>query len=326
MNTMSAIRIEEVGGPEKLQLVDVPRPDPKPGEIRIRHTAIGVNFIDTYHRSGLYPVPLPSGLGMEAAGEVDAIGEGVTGWQLGDRAGYCSGPLGAYAQAHCVPASTAFKLPGSISNEAAAALLLKGLTAQMLLRQIYPVQAGETILVHAAAGGVGLILCQWAKHLGARVIGTVGSEEKAAIARANGCDDIIFYRTEPVAERLSELTNGQKVPVVFDGIGKTTFEASLNCLSPRGILISYGNASGPVTGVDLATLAAKGSLFITRPTLYHYIDTPERRQASVGDLFAAIAAGTVTTLIGQKYELADTQKMHMDLEARNTHGVTLLIP
>lgn len=323
---MKAIRIEAQGTPDVMMLQDVELPTPAPHEITIRHKAIGINYIDTYHRSGLYPVKLPSGLGMEAAGVVEAVGAGVTTFKVGDRAAYGSGPIGAYAEANNVAAARAVKLPDGVSDEAAAAMMLKGMTAQFLLRQTFVVKPGDTILYHAAAGGVGLIATQWAKHLGATVIGTVGSNDKIAIARAHGCDHVINYRTENVPERVKEITGGKKLPVVYDGVGKDTFVMSLDCLAPRGLLVSFGNASGPVTGVDLSILAAKGSLYVTRPTMFHYAATDADFQAVAKDLFDVVAGGHVKIEIGQRYKLADAAKAHTDLEGRKTTGATVLIP
>ena len=323
---MKAIRIEAQGAPDVMKLVDVELAAPAPHEITIRHKAIGINYIDTYHRSGLYPIKLPSGLGMEAAGVVEAVGSAVTGFKVGDRAAYGSGPIGAYAEANNVPAARAVKLPDGVSDEAAAAMMLKGMTAQFLLRQTFVVKPGDTILYHAAAGGVGLIATQWAKHLGATVIGTVGSDDKIAIARAHGCDHVINYRTENVPERVKEITGGKNLPVVYDGVGKDTFVMSLDCLAPRGLLVSFGNASGPVTGVDLGILAAKGSLYVTRPTMFHYALTDADFQAVAKDLFDVVAGGHVKIEIGQRYKLADAAQAHKDLEGRKTTGATVLIP
>ncbi len=267
MTTIKAIRIEKNGGPETMALRQVELAAPAAGEITVRAKAIGVNFIDTYHRSGLYPVPLPSGIGMEASGVVEAVGDGVTKFKPGDRVAYASGPVGAYAEAHNVAAASAVKVPDGIGDDIAASMMLKGLTAQFLLRQTFKVEKGHTILWHAAAGGVGLIACQWAKHLGATVIGTVGSEEKAKLAREHGCDHVIDYSKEDVAARVAEITDGKKLPVVYDGVGKATFISSLDSLAPLGLLVSFGNASGPVTDVNLGILAQKGSLFVTRPTM-----------------------------------------------------------
>ena len=323
---VKAIQIQKTGGPEVIALADVDVPAPAAGEILIRHTAIGLNFIDTYHRSGLYPVPLPSGLGLEAAGVVEAVGEGVKDLREGDRVAYGTGPIGSYAERRVMPAEKVIKLPDSIGDETAAAMMLKGMTAQYMIRRIYPVKAGETVLFHAIAGGVGLIACQWLKALGATVIGTAGNQEKADLARAHGCDHVILYREENIAERVMDITGGKKVPVVFDGVGKDTFIPSLDSLSPRGLLVSYGNASGPVRDVDLGILAAKGSLFVTRPTLMHYTATPEDMRATAQDVVDVVASGKVKIDINQRYALADARKAHEDLEARKTTGQTILIP
>ncbi|MCF8469737.1 MAG: quinone oxidoreductase [Parvibaculum sp.] len=327
MTTISAIRIEKTGGPETMSLSQVPLDTPAPGEITVRAKAIGVNFIDTYHRSGLYPVQLPSGIGMEAAGIVEAVGEGVTQFSVGERAAYASGPLGAYAQAHNVNAASAVKIPDGVTDEQAAAMMLKGMTAQFLLRQTFRVEKGRTILWHAAAGGVGLIACQWAKHLGATVIGTVSSEEKAKLARAHGCDHVIDYTKEDVAGRVADITGGKKLPVVYDGVGKATFMSSLDSLAPLGLLVSFGNASGPVTDVNLGILALKGSLFVTRPTMYHYAaKTPTAFQEMADDLFAVVKSGAVKIEINQRYPLADAAQAHRDLEGRKTTGASILVP
>jgi NADPH:quinone reductase len=285
-----------------------------------------VNYIDTYHRSGLYKLPLPTGLGMEAAGVVDELGAGVTHLQRGDRVVYCSGPIGAYAQANNVPAQRALKLPATVSSEAAAALLLKGLTVQYLFRQTYELARGETILFHAAAGGVGLLACQWARHLGVTMIGTVSSSEKAKLALARGCTHVIDYSREDVAARVNELTGGRKVPVVYDGVGKDTFIASLDSLAPRGLLVSFGNASGPVTGVDLGILAAKGSLYVTRPTLATYTATPEMLNAAAAELFDLVGKGIIKPDITRHYPLADAADAHRALQGRGTIGSILLTP
>jgi len=323
---IKAIRIHETGGPEVMKLEDVDLPDPAPGFAQVRHTAIGLNFIDTYHRSGLYPVPLPSGLGLEAAGIVEAIGEGVTEVKLGDRVAYGSGPLGAYAQAQNCFAAGLIKLPDTIKDDEAAALMMKGLTVRYLFKETFKLKKGDTALFHAAAGGVGLVACQWAKALGVTLIGTVSSEEKAEMARAHGCEHVINYSTENVVERVMDITNGAKVPVVYDGVGKDTFEISLDCLAPRGLLASFGNASGPVSGVDLSILAGKGSLYVTRPTMLHYMMTPEERDAATSDLFDVVARGVVKVDINQRYALADAAQSHIDLEARKTTGATIIEP
>ncbi|MFZ2467888.1 MAG: quinone oxidoreductase [Parvibaculum sedimenti] len=319
-----AIRIHQHGGPEVLQFEEIDLADLRPGEIRVRNKAVGLNFIETYFRSGLYPVPLPFTLGSEAAGVVDAVGEGVTNVKVGDRVAYNSG--GAYAELTNVPAARALPLPAGVSDDAAACLLLKGSTAEYLLRRTFRVEAGQTILWHAAAGGVGLIATQWAKHLGCTVIGTVGSDDKIAIAKAHGCDHVINYRTENTVERVKEITGGKKVPVVYDGVGKDTFMTSLDCLSPRGLLVSFGNASGPVTGVDLGILAAKGSLYVTRPTLATYAASPKDYAEIGAEVFDVVAKGAVKIEINQRYKLADAAQAHRDLEARKTTGATVLVP
>jgi NADPH:quinone reductase len=323
---MKAIRIEKTGGPEVMQLVDVDLPPPGPGEVRIRHTAIGLNFIDTYHRGGLYPLQFPSGLGLEAAGVVEAVGESVTHLKEGDRVAYGSGPIGAYSQARNAPANRVSKLPDEIPDETAAAMMLKGMTVRYLLRQTHKVAPGETILIHAAAGGVGLIACQWAKALGATVIGTAGSEEKAALARAHGCDHVILYAQEDVPARVRELTGGKGVPVVYDGVGKDTLMVSLDSLQPRGLLASFGNASGPVDKFDLGILAAKGSLYVTRPVLAHHVASDADLQANVSDLFEVVKSGKVKIEVNQRYPLAEVVKAHRDLAARKTTGSTVLLP
>ena len=321
-----AIRFHETGGPEVLRWETVEVPAPAPGEVTLRHHSVGLNYIDTYHRSGLYPVPLPSGIGLEAAGEVTAVGEGVTELRVGDRVAYAGGPLGAYAQHRNMPADRLVKLPDGISYEQGAAMMLQGLTAQYLLRRTYRVQAGDTILIHAAAGGVGLIACQWAKALGATVIGTVGSEEKAALARAHGCDHTILYTREKFAERVREITGGKGVPVVYDSIGKDTFMDSLSCLRPRGLMVTYGNASGPVPPFDLGLLAKMGSLFVTRPTLFGYSAEREDLVAMAQDLFEVVGSGKVKIEVRQRYPLAEAAQAHRDLEARKTTGSTVLDP
>lgn len=327
MTTIKAIRIEKTGGPEAMALREVELGAPKPGEITVRAKAIGVNFIDTYHRSGLYPVALPSGIGMEAAGVVEAVGESVTQFKPGDRAAYASGPIGAYAEANNVAAASAVKIPDGIADDEAAAMMLKGLTAQFLLRQTFRVEKGQTILWHAAAGGVGLIACQWAKHLGATVIGTTSSDEKAALARAHGCDHVIDYSKEDVAKRVLEITGGKKLPVVYDGVGKSTFISSLDCLAPLGLLVSFGNASGPVTDVNLGILAQKGSLYVTRPTMYHYAaKSPTALQEMADDLFAVVKSGAVKVEVKQRYSLAEASRAHIDLETRKTVGASVLVP
>jgi NADPH2:quinone reductase len=321
-----AIRLHEPGGPEKLVWEEVPLPSPKPGEALVRHDAVGLNFIDIYFRTGLYKVPsLPAVIGMEAAGVVEAVGEGVEDLKPGDRVAYAMGPIGAYSQARTIRADILVKLPDDIPSQTAAAMMLQGLTAQYLLRRTYKVQAGETILIHAAAGGVGLILSQWAKALGANVIGTVGSEAKADIARAHGCDHVIL-QGEDLAARVSEITRGARLPVVYDSIGRDTFAASLDCLAPFGLLVSFGNASGPVTGVDLGVLAAKGSLFVTRPTLATHTAKRADLLAMSEDLFAVVRSGEVKIEVNQTYPLREASAAHRDLEARRTTGSSILLP
>ena len=323
---MKAIRFAKAGGPEVLALHDVELPPPAPAQVRVRHSAIGVNFIDTYHRCGLYQVALPSGLGLEAAGTVEALGENVSGLKLGDRVGYCSGPIGAYAEANNVPAYRVVKLPSTVSDEVAAAALLKGMTAQYLLKRAFPVKRGQTILFHSAAGGVGLIAVQWAKHLGASVIGTVGSDDKIELAKAHGYDQVLNLRMDDWVARVRELTNGEGVPVVYDSVGKDTFAGSLDCLALRGTMVSFGNSSGPVPAFEPAILSAKGSLYLTRPTLFHYTRTPRELQETAADLFAVIASGAVKIRINQRFALKDARAAHEALQSRKTTGATVLIP
>lgn len=321
-----AIRFHQVGGPEVLQWESVELASPAAGEAQVRHHAVGLNYIDTYHRSGHYPVPLPSGLGLEGAGVVVAVGEGVTDVAPGDRVAYAGGPLGAYAEARNIPAHRLVKLPEAISFEQGAAMTLQGLTAQYLLRRTYHVQAGDTILIHAAAGGVGLIACQWAKALGATVIGTVGSDEKAALARAHGCDHPIVYTRENFVQRVKEITAGEGVPVVYDSIGKDTFMNSLDCLRPLGMMVLFGAASGPVPPFDLGLLAAKGSLYVTRPGIATYIAKRADLVAMAAELFDIVGSGKVKIEINQRYALKDAAQAHRDLEARRTTGSTILLP
>lgn len=323
---VKAIRITETGGPDVLKLVDVDLADPGAGEVQVQHTAIGLNYIDTYFRSGLYPAPIPCGLGLEAAGVVTKVGDGVSHLKEGDRVAYGSGPLGAYSEAQNAPANRLVKVPDGVSDKDAAAMMLKGMTAHYLLRRTYKVKAGDTILFHAAAGGVGLIACQWAKHLGATVIGTVGSEEKAALAKQAGADHTILYREEDVPARVREITGGKMVPVVYDGVGKDTFNMSLDCLAPLGLLASFGNASGPVPPFDLSILNLKGSLFVTRPSLAAYTASDEDLAMTAADLFEVMAKGAVKADVRQEYALADAAQAHKDLEGRKTTGATVLIP
>ncbi len=323
---MKAVRIARTGGREVLELADVPTPEPGSGEIRVRHEAVGLNFIDTYHRTGLYPVRLPSGLGMEAAGVVEAVGEGVSRFAAGDRVGYASGPIGAYAEAHCVQADRAVRLPDGVDARTAAAVLLKGMTAEFLLRRCYAVQPGDPVLIHAAAGGVGLIMTQWAKALGAEVIGTVGSEAKAELARAHGCDHVILYNTEDVPGRVREITGGAGVPVVYDSVGAATFEGSLKSLRRRGLMVTFGNASGPAPAIEPGRLSRMGSLFLTRPTMFDYVATTPELDASAAALLEVIRRGAVGVEIGAEWPLAEVQAAHEALEARRTTGSSLLIP
>jgi NADPH2:quinone reductase len=321
---MLAVQVTRTGGPDVLEVVDVPQPTPGPGEILIAQEAVGLNFIDTYHRGGLYPMKLPMTLGAEGAGVVEAAGEGVTRFRPGDRVAYAGG-FGAYAQKRVYAADRAVKLPGGVSTRIAAASMLKGMTAEFLLRRCYAVKPGDAILVHAAAGGVGMILGQWGKALGALVIGTAGSAAKAEAAKAHGCDDVILYREEDVAERVKAITGGAGVRVVYDGVGADTFEASLASLGQRGVLITYGNASGPVPPVAPLKLM-RGSLYLTRPTLFDYIATTEDLDESAAALFHVLESGAVEIEVGQEFPLAEARRAHEALEARQTVGSTLLIP
>ena len=320
-----AIRFHKTGGPEVLQLDDVEVGEPGEGQAKIRHKAIGLNFIDTYQRSGLYPLPLPSGAGSEAAGVVEAVGKGVTQVKVGDRVAYAGGPPGAYSEVRLYPAARLVKIPDGVSDQQAAAMMLKGLTAQYLIRSVYRVEKGETVLFHAAAGGVGLIACQWLNALGATVIGTVGSDEKAKVAKAHGCHHTIVYTRENFAERVKEITGGAKVPVVFDSVGKDTFAGSLDCLKPRGLLAVFGNGSGPVTGVELNTLS-RGSFYVTRPTLMTYTAERKDLERASKELFNVVKSGKVRIEINQTFKLADAAQAHRDLEARKTTGSTVLLP
>jgi NADPH2:quinone reductase len=321
-----AIRIHEQGGPENMKWEEVMVGEPGPGELRIRHTAVGLNFIDTYHRSGLYKLPMPTVLGREGAGVVEAIGANVAEFSVGDRVAYAASPIGSYAEVRLMPADRVVRIPANVSDQQAASMMLKGMTAQYLIRRTFRVKPGDTILFHAAAGGVGLIVCQWAKHLGATVIGTVGSEEKAKIALANGCDHVINYSTEDFVARIGELTGGKKCAVVYDGVGKDTFLKSLDCVRPLGTVVIFGNASGPTAPFDLGTLAAKGSLYVTRPTLDTYIARREDLVATASELFDVVGRGIVKIEINQTYPLREAAQAHRDLEARKTTGSTILIP
>lgn len=323
---MKAIRFDKTGSPKVLQYEDIELPPPAPDQVRVRHEVIGVNFIDTYQRSGLYPVPLPSGLGLEAAGIVEARGDCVTDFKIGDRVGYCSGPLGAYAEANNIPALKLVKLPDGIGFKTAAASMLKGFTVRYLLKRTFKVQPGQTILFHAAAGGVGLIAGQWAKHLGATVIGTVGSDDKIEVAKQNGYDHVFNLRTEDWVKGVRELTGGEGVPVVYDSVGKDTFEGSLDCLKRLGLMVSFGNASGAVPPFEPSILSAKGSLFFTRPSITHYTTTRRELQDSADELFAVIASGAVGIAVNQHFALADARFAHEVLQSRDTTGATVLIP
>jgi NADPH2:quinone reductase len=318
-----AIRVHETGGPEVLRWEEVQVGEPGEGQVRIRQEAAGLNFIDVYHRTGLYRQELPFTPGVEGAGIVDAVGPGVTGLKVGDRVAY-AGPVGGYAEVRLIAADRLVKLPDLISSEQAAAMMLQGLTAHMLVRQVHPVQSGETILVHAAAGGVGLILCQWAKALGATVIGTVGSDEKAELARAHGCDHPIVYTRQDFVAEVERITGGAKMPVVYDGVGRDTFMKSLECLARRGMMVSFGNASGPVDPFPATLLAQKGSLFLTRPTLYDYVIKREELEQSAAELFDVVASGKVKIEVKQRFALRDAAEAHRALEARETSGSTVL--
>ena len=321
-----AIRMSRTGGPEVMEYVDVDLAAPGPGEARVRHEAIGLNFIDVYFRTGLYPQPLPAGLGMEGAGVVEAVGAGVTHVKPGDRVAYAGRPNGAYAQARNMPADVLLVLPENIGFDTAAAMMLQGLTVQYLFHRTAQLKAGDTILFHAAAGGVGLIACQWAKALGVTLIGTVGSAEKAALATAHGAAHVINYNTENFVERVRAITGGKGVSVVYDSIGKDTFTGSLDCLAPLGLMVSFGNASGPVPEFSLGELASRGSLFITRPSLMSYMAKREDLEAAAASLFGMVGSGAVKIEIHQRYQLADVVQAHRDLEARKTTGSSILLP
>jgi len=327
--TVRAVRIDEFGGPEVLKLAETPVGEPGPGEVRIRHQACGLNFIDVYQRTGLYPNPLPLQLGMEGAGVVEAVGEGVMHLKPGDRAAYASNPPGSYSEARVMPAKCVVKLPDEIPFESAAGMMLKGLTAQYLLKKTLPqggLQAGDYVLFHAAAGGVGLFACQWAKALGLKLIGTAGSDAKCELALAHGAAHVINYQRENFTQRVKEITGGQGVKVVYDSIGKDTFEGSLDCLRPFGLLASFGNASGPVPPFPIGQLGAKGSLYVTRATLFTHIATRESTQAMADDLFAVVRSGAVKVRIDQRYPLAEVAQAHRELEARKTTGSSILLP
>ncbi len=328
-STVLAMQIAAPGGPEALQPAQLALGAPGPGQIRLRHHAIGLNYIDCYHRSGLYPLPLPAGIGMEGAGVVEAVGPGVEHLQVGDRAAYACTPPGAYCEARVMPAMSVVRLPEAIDFETGAAMMLKGLTVQYLLRRTLPaegLQPGDFVLWHAAAGGVGLIACQWARALGLQLIATAGSDAKCALARAHGASHAINYRSENFAARVREITGGQGVKVVYDSVGADTFEGSLDCLRPFGLMVSFGNASGPVPPVNTGLLAARGSLYLTRPTLFSHLSSRERSQAMADDLFAQVLAGTVRIPVERRYPLREAAQAHRDLEARLTTGCSVLLP
>ena len=321
-----AIRFQKTGGPEVLSWDEVEVGEPGPGQVLLRQRAIGLNFIDTYHRSGLYPVALPSGIGLEGAAVIEKLGTGISEFKPGDRVAYASAPIGAYAEWRLYPAERLVKLPDNIPDHQAAAMMLQGMTVEYLIRRSYAAKPGQSVLFHAAAGGVGLIACQWLKHLGVTVIGTAGGPEKVALAKAHGCAHVIDYRKEDVAKRVRELTGGKGVPVVYDGVGKDTFQGSLDSLAPRGMLVSFGNASGPVPAFEPGILATKGSLFFTRPSLIHYTATREELLESANALFEVVGKGAVKIEVNQSYPLKDAAKAHRDLEARKTTGSTILLP
>ncbi|MFM9438467.1 NADPH:quinone reductase [Janthinobacterium sp. CG_23.3] len=320
------IRMRRAGGPEVMEYVDVELAPPAPGEAQVRHEAIGLNYIDVYFRTGLYPQELPAGLGKEGAGVVEAVGEGVTEVKVGDRVAYAGGPNGAYAQVRNVPAAMLVALPEKVDFDTAAAMMLQGMTAQYLLHRTVALKAGDTVLFHAAAGGVGLIASQWAKVLGVTLIGTVGSDDKAELARAHGAAHVINYNSENFVERVREITGGKGVRAVYDSIGKDTFTGSLDCLAPLGTMVSFGNASGPVPPFSLGELTSRGSLFITRPSLFSYIATREDLQATASSLFGIVASGEVKIAINQRYNLADVAQAHTELESRKTTGSSILVP
>ena len=322
-----AIRVYEYGGPEVMKFEDLPLAEPGPGQIRVKQAAIGVNFIDIYFRTGAYKSPhLPYTPGKEGAGTVSAVGEGVTPFKRGDRVAYGSVPDGCYAEEAVIPAAAAVPIPDGVDEKTAAAMMLKGLTVEYLLHRTYAVKPGDTILWHAAAGGVGLIACQWAKHLGATVIGTAGSPEKAELAKQNGCDHVILYREEDVAKRVREITGGKGVPVVYDGVGQATLMGSLDSLAPLGLLASFGSASGPIKALDLGLLAAKGSLYVTRPTLFTYASRPEILAEMAKNLFSVVQSGAVRIPVNRTYKLSEAQQVHRDLAGRETTGSTVMVP
>ena len=321
-----AIRVHETGGPEVLRWEAIEVGEPGPGEVRLRHLAVGLNFIDVYHRTGLYPLPLPFVPGLEAAGVVEAVGDTVEGIEVGDRVAYGAGPLGAYSEARLMPADKLVRIPSGVDDRSAAAMMLQGMTVEYLLRRTYRVRAGDTIVIHAAAGGVGLIACQWARHLGATVIGTVGNDEKAELARAHGCDHPVVYTRESFVDRVKELTGGRGVPVVYDSVGRDTFLDSLECLAPRGLMVSFGQSSGSVAPIDPGLLSAKGSLFLTRPTLMSYVATRGELESAAAALFEVVAGGHVKVEVRRTFPLAEAAEAHRALEGRQTTGSTVLVP
>ena len=321
-----AIRVHECGGADALRWEAMDVGDPGPGEVRVRHSAVGLNFIDIYHRTGLYPLPRPFVPGLEAAGVVEALGDAVEGLEVGDRVAYGAGPLGAYSQERVIPAQRLVRIPPGVDERTAAAMMLQGMTVEYLLRRTYRVQAGDTILMHAAAGGVGLIACQWAKHLGATVIGTVGSDKKAELARTHGCDHPVVYTRESFVARVKELTGGRGVPVVYDSVGRDTFLDSLECLQPRGMMVSFGQSSGSVAPIDPGLLSAKGSVFLTRPTLMHYVASRTELESAATALFDVVAGGHVKVDVRQTFPLCEAAEAHRALEGRKTTGSTVLIP
>src|SRR5450830_697177 len=323
---VKAIRMNRVGGPEVMELVEVDLPPPGPGEVRMRHEAIGLNYIDVYHRTGLYPQPMPGALGVEGAGVVEEVGEGVTDLKVGDRVAYGGRPLGSYSEARIIPASQLLVLPKQIEFDTAAAMMLQGLTVQYLFHRTVALKAGDTILFHAAAGGVGLIACQWARVMGVNLIGTAGSDEKVALAKAHGATHVINYNTENFVERVREITGGKGVSVVYDSIGKDTFTGSLDCLAPLGMMVSFGNASGPVPAFTLSELASRGSLFITRPALFSYASNRANLEEMAASLFGVVSSGEVKIEINQRYNLAHIAQAHTDLEGRKTTGSTIIVP
>ena len=322
----NAIRIHKIGGPEEMILEKIDVPDPKENEVLIKQSVIGLNYIDTYFRTGLYPTPLPTSLGMEAAGTVEAIGPGVSEFKIGERVAYASRPIGSYAEARVFPIENLIKIPDDISDELAASIMLKGMTAEYLVRRTFEVKSEQTVLFHAVAGGVGLIACQWLKSIGATVIGTVGSKEKAELAKATGCDHTILYKEENFVDKVKEITNGRGVPVVYDSVGKDTALQSLDCLSPLGLLVIFGNSSGNAPPIEPGLLAAKGSLYVTRPTLFSYNSSREKLIESADHVFNMVRNGNISIKIGAKYDLKDAIQAHKDLEGRKTSGCILLIP